>query len=887
VPLLLLYFAGLLAAQPDYYRFTVNQDALSGAVDFSYLNHPITAADRIFVRDGKFHRVGADLTPNTDDDERVRFFGANLAFGANFPEEQDAVRIARRLRAMGINMIRLHHMDSQPDSNPNNANSILTTGPYPTLNPVAVRRLRVFLDALRAEGVYVNLNLKVGYVFRTGADGVPAPAGGAIGDQSKPLHMILPRMVELQAEYTRRVIEALALSGDPVLGVVEINNESSLVYSWQANQIEPRVAGEYKSHLQREWNAYLARSYKDSDTLRRVWSVDETDGPELLQVSGGWRPELHGAARATLEQSDDGGAPALRVQVDNGSDWVIIKQTGFSLNTARPYTAVVEMRADLPDGETRNVYWDIKQDVSPWRGIQSQNVQVGNQWRRYTMSFTPAFAVERAGRFAVQVEAFQGTRVYLRAWSLSQPARRGLGDGESLEAQNIPLVEAASNATAARLDDYLRFLAELDRQYLNTILAAVRESAGPLVPVAGTQMNFGSPLNLDSHRDLDYQDVHYYVDHYGFPNVAWDGRDWYITERSNLGAGLTPFLSAATTREAGRPYTVSEFNQPWPNSYAAEADPTLAAFAAFQDWDGLMHFAYAHSRNWDAGVPNGFNLNGDWTKFINLGQSAWLFRTGAVVAGEDPLTIGLSEAQRLAATRQRLRGNLGGLLKAEHGVDAALPFTRRVAIARSEGETPVVAAPSAPYVSSGGETTYDPDGRLFLIHSARAAGVFGFPAAKVAAGPLEVELPGAGAGFVSLFLTPLDGRVLEESSRLLLTNPGPVLRSQPGEPVRPQRLVNYPGQNARFTLEREPGFANKPSGNLNGGEGPTWMKRVECFVTLRGAMTGLTVYPLDGAGRRLAPLPDSAVRKVDGGFRIDLQAEGQELSPWYELAARR
>ena len=144
-------------AQQNFYPFTIDQDRLSGAPDFSFLNHPLTA-DGIVVRDGHFCRAGNGA--------RVRLFGVNLAFGANFPEPADAVRIAKRLRRLGVNLVRCHHMDSSPDRDPSAANSLLTTGPYPSLNPVSVARLRGFLDALEAQGIYVNLNLHVGYQFR-------------------------------------------------------------------------------------------------------------------------------------------------------------------------------------------------------------------------------------------------------------------------------------------------------------------------------------------------------------------------------------------------------------------------------------------------------------------------------------------------------------------------------------------------------------------------------------------------------------------------------------------------------------------------------------------------------------------------------------------------
>jgi hypothetical protein len=62
------------------------------------------------------------------------------------------------------------------------------------------------------------------------------------------------------------------------------------------------------------------------------------------------------------------------------------------------------------------------------------------------------------------------------------------------------------------------------------------------------------------------------------------------------------------------------------------------------------------------------------------------------------------------------------------------------------------------------------------------------------------------------------------------------------------------------------------------------MEQVECHLTLRTKAANLTVYPLDGAGQRLRALPAGAVTKAPGGgFRIHLQAEGQDLAPWYEI----
>ncbi len=884
-------------AQMPYFPIAFAPDQLSGAPDFGFLNHPLTAADRIFIRDGRFYRVGPDLLPNTADDERVRFFGTNNSFAGNFPDPADAQRIARRLRKLGINLLRLHHMDSTPDSNPNNANGLLTTGPYPTLNQVSVFRLRAFLDALKSEGVYVNLNLHVGYEFRPSVDNVPPmPNRAPIPSQSKPLHIFYPRMVELQKQYARTVIDALQLNDDPVLAMIEINNESSLIFEWQAGRLDEVLQGDYRKELQGDWNDFLRAKYQTTDGLREAWGGDSSSGAELLSTSGlpvtplsGWRLELHAPAQATFEIITQDNLPLAKVNVATGGNALIFKQTGFSVAaTDRPYLAEFEIRADLPGGESRNVLWSVMRDTSPWDGQFFRTVTISNQWQKFSYAFNARSEMNRVGRFGLWLEGLAGTTVYVRNWSLRQAARHGLADGESIESGDVSLIAATDIPTQARIDDYLSFLAGSDRAYLREMLGAIREKVGNTVPIAGTQMGFGGLMNLDSHVDLNYQDNHFYVDHYGFPNTQWDGRDWYIQDRSHLGGGLWALQEMAITREAGRPYTVSEYNQPWPNTYAAEIDPVTAAFAAFQDWDAILHYSFSHSRSWDLGVPSGFDLNSDWTKFPGAGQSAWLFRSGAIDSGNQVIEVPLSHSIRLRSARERRSFDSNGFLNSAFGFQGANSFIHQVRIAKNENAALPESArqnPSQPYLSDTTEMTYDRNGRLFLVHAAKAAGVFGFAASrKVTAGAMDLELASSARGFASVLLTTLDDQPIQDSKRLFLSTPGHTLRTQPGSgPARPQQLVNYPNRNDWWTLEREPNFQNNPSGSFWEGQGPFWMERVESYLTLRTTAQQITVYPLDGRGARLAALRSSDIEKVNGGFRIHLQSSEATPAFWYEI----
>ncbi|MES2186493.1 MAG: capsular biosynthesis protein [Pseudomonadota bacterium] len=272
-------------AKVPFFRFAVAEDTLSGAPDRSALNRPLDAAARVFVRDGHFFAVGADGKPGTTDDTRVRLYGINLTFAANFPSAEDAGRLALRLRRLGMNAVRLHHLDTEPDTRNDPPRSILTPGPFPSFNPVALERLRRFVEVLAKEGIYVDLNLHVGYRFRAAVDKLPPFDGGAKASAlTSPVYMYTPRMADLEEAYARQLIRGLNLRGQPALALVEISNESSLAAAWRRREWQAAVPTAYAPELRRQWQQWVAQHYGSAAAACKAWdSCAQADGPiELL-----------------------------------------------------------------------------------------------------------------------------------------------------------------------------------------------------------------------------------------------------------------------------------------------------------------------------------------------------------------------------------------------------------------------------------------------------------------------------------------------------------------------------------------------------------------------------------------------------------------------------
>ncbi|SIO72188.1 Cellulase (glycosyl hydrolase family 5) [Burkholderia sp. GAS332] len=218
------------------------------ALDAKQPSAPLGSADRIVIRNGHFFTVGTSGAPSTS--TRVRFFGVSLALAANFPSETDGEALARRLAALGVNIVRLHAIDQPAQNSASGPVGMLRDAASPQLDQQAVVALSRLINQLGQHGIYVDLNLHANHTF-------PAThAGDRIPSQSKPLPIFDVDMMAWQATYTKNLLSALKLRDSPNLAMVEINNESTLVDNWQEGTLPSLVTGRFRYTLQEKWAAY-------------------------------------------------------------------------------------------------------------------------------------------------------------------------------------------------------------------------------------------------------------------------------------------------------------------------------------------------------------------------------------------------------------------------------------------------------------------------------------------------------------------------------------------------------------------------------------------------------------------------------------------------------
>jgi len=179
----------------------------------------------------RVHTRGSDLV--LEDGSPIRFFGTNLSSYALFKDNKKKVSAqAKRMAALGFNLVRLHHHDSHWVAPNIFGRKAETTR---KLSESSLERLDWWIKSLTENGIYVWIDLHVGRRFKE-ADGVDhfdelEEHDGRAKGFNFVNRSIEARMFEFAKQYLDRVnpYTERRIADDPGVVAVLMTNENDLV----------------------------------------------------------------------------------------------------------------------------------------------------------------------------------------------------------------------------------------------------------------------------------------------------------------------------------------------------------------------------------------------------------------------------------------------------------------------------------------------------------------------------------------------------------------------------------------------------------------------------------------------------------------------------------
>ncbi|MDD3587210.1 MAG: carbohydrate binding domain-containing protein, partial [Thermoguttaceae bacterium] len=479
-----------------------------------------------------------------------------------------------------------------------------------------------------------------------------------------------PRMIQFQKQYAKDILThvnpytKLAYVDDPGVAMIEINNENSMVAIWYGGGFD-QLEGPYLETLRAKWNEWLTKKYSNQATLAKAWNcrvipfgqemIPDGNFPAGTDKTHGkyWTVQGDHASEQvwTLGDKDDvlpvqSRISKLVVHRKGTVSWIPqIHRNGLNVQKGQVYTLSFWLRST----STQPMSVGIVQDHDPWESLGFRDqFQPTNDWKYYCETFA---ASDDDPKVRLSFGSINPGTYELAAVSLRKGGRIGLAEGVTLENKNIDIPRRfrgslySSNETAQ--NDWSAFLFELENGYWQQMYHYIKNDLKAKQPVTGTQLNYGF---LSAQAALDYCDIHSYWNHPRFPRVRWAQNDWYLGERSHTQAiagekGTIPQLGIY--RVIGKPLTVSEYDHPYPNLYAAEGNLMLAAVGAFQNWSGLFQFAWSHTSNFDTMKTIGFfDMYSNTAKLAHLPACYAMFYRGDVKRGPGHFVFAPSFTQR-------------------------------------------------------------------------------------------------------------------------------------------------------------------------------------------------------------------------------------------------
>lgn len=687
--------AALLQAMPSMFPYVPTHDAPENITNVSTW----PCWERGAAGAEGFIRSEGDCFVDGTGAER-RFLGTNICFTGCFPSHEDADRVAAELARYGINLVRLHYVHHKfPQGK-------IYPKPDSVLEPEQLERFDYLFAKLKEHGIYTyfQLNISRKFTAKNGIENIDKLPHFYHGVDNFDY-----RFISLQKKYISEILShvnpytGLPYKDEPAIGMLELANENSIVYAWFTPRYKfSHLVEPYMSDFKAMWNNWLATKYGNTNELKKAWTSGfDGDGTEFIPDGAlredypkdKWFVQLDGKAQADSElvpaNSKDKlkGTHFLRLKVQKRGASANMPQFGrglFTVKSMEPYTLTLKMRAD------RNTMVDLRlsQAHAPWQpvGLAAYHIQLNKKWQEFTYKFVANMDDEGVRIVICNFE--EGCEIDFADFSLISGGSFDWPRDWKLEEENIPVPEMQQwTLPPQRALDFTAFLSQLENVYFGQMYSHAKMTAKAKQPVTGTQLLWG--FSQPQSR-MDFADCHSYYNHPIFPTSLKDYDNWNMgsdAEVNDMGSPDNKLSNVARGRILGRPLTISEYDHPNLGYWAAEGNVMGAAVGAFQNWNGIIQFAWSHSDNFFREVLDSrFDMCSAPQKLAHLPACYAMFVRGDVKTGStDTLVVRKADMQedikKVAVTQSP-----GGHNRTMPGLMTALPVVLRSGTAIMENK---------------------------------------------------------------------------------------------------------------------------------------------------------------------------------------------------------
>jgi hypothetical protein len=593
-----------------------NMDATSPAnLSSILLSTPIT---QVTVDGVQFKRSGS----------RLKFFGVNICYSGNIPSNADADWWDDYLSFFGINAVRIHHADNFY------TNGLLDNdGTTQNLNSTAMDKFDYLLSKLKTKGIYVNLNTNVSRPFT---------ASEVIAESTKTnfykgLTLFDSTLIGLEKDYISDVLNhvnaytSIAYKNEPQIALMEMTNENSLSSCWTYRYLDPAndyangspFPAAYLTELDTLWNTWLQNKYTTVANVISTWGLSTLDSTQTQLFDHSTQGNLQVISPAVATDSFSSGTETITV-TNPSIYWYVQYQKNFTQQVGYCY----EWKMTLSASSARTIKVNIQEQTLPYDSYTSKSIDITTTPTEYTFCYSPP--VDTAVSAKIFVGDIAGTVT--------------IGNMTMKESQSFPYIVNEKNKTdftfhrpyyntfscypSQQQTDITTFYNDTVKSFYSTIHDYITTTIGSsalLTPVGGG-LSYTTEANISP--TADFFDSHAYYDYPIFPNTAWDSTNFTMVNSNMLLSPTLGIVGSIHGKEQAtktKPFTVTEYNDCYPNQYDYVGNLLMAIYGLQYDWDGLFIFAFSHNATF-SNVSSYFDIAPNPQKMMSAGIGSYILQ---------------------------------------------------------------------------------------------------------------------------------------------------------------------------------------------------------------------------------------------------------------------
>ena len=618
---------------------TISMDySVDSIIDMSYLNWKIE--DRIKIKDGHFYYK----------DKRAKFFGTNVAYRAAFPKKENALQIAKRMAQLGINVVRFHHMDNKDIWGINYLES-LENNIKSEISEEQLDKLHYFLFCLKENGIYANINLHVSRNYPQIANDKDVTNEFKYG---KSLDRYYPTFIFDQLKYAKDLLDSYnkytgyKVGEDPMILNIELNNENTIFNLENEDKVN-KLTDSLKEELLSQWRKFIKNKYTSFDEINKIYNNETIDIKNNLLKDNIITTQYEYANF----KKEDNNYIIFNITEKPTADWK--NQIHYGLIDILNYTLyTVEFDAKVKNATEDTIVFQFQENKSPYRiYLRIPIIKLTNEFKHYTFSqrteFNCQFIEDSKALVkiilppSINVFEVKNLRLYKGKGSTNF-TENGEKKLEKILFPNNALIQNLPNM-AYDLRLFFKYT-ETNTQTLITNFIKNNLSFKDLL-IVDSQISYGSFFTYEREYDnSDIIDIHGYWEHPQFAaGHSWD-MAYYTIKNTPMIKSPTfgTFNSISKGKCFNKPFTISEYNHPFPNEHLHEKFAMLGSWSSYHDYDAIYQFSYDQPEEKDENYISGyFKMSSNPIDFAMAPYIALAFRNNYVKKSEDNVLLILTK----------------------------------------------------------------------------------------------------------------------------------------------------------------------------------------------------------------------------------------------------